>query len=163
MMSLPSLSHARVAVVADPEQSRLLMESLHRLGLAEIRAAGSLAEARAMAAQRRVDACLVVMPRAVPDEVPLSVMDAPAPGRDAGISSLLFAEVVTPYVERCARGGGYMAAVPLALPPRLLYRRVRALLQRPRRSRSRMWGVLGHGWPRLPNEVQAETGKPKLQ
>ena len=164
MMSLPSLSHARVAVVGDARQNRTLIQSLRRMGLAEVRTVASLADAVAMAAQHIVDACLVVMPRTVPDDAEIFLTETSAPGRRTGIPSLLLADVVTPYVERCARGNGYMAAVPLDLPTRLLYRRVRALFQRPRRQKARVRIIAGErGWPRMLADPEVGTDKPKLQ
>src|SRR5262249_61772414 len=83
---------------------------------------------------KNADACLVVLPRPVPDEVPPWTAETGAPGREAGIPSLLLAQVVTPYVNKSARRAGYVASVPADVSSRLLYRWMGALLQKQRRA-----------------------------
>ncbi len=81
----------------------------------------------------RVDACLVVLPRAVPDDKPDWDARTDAPGRGR-IPSLLFAEAATPYVRRAAADAGYHAVIPFAVSSRMLYRCIGALLQAGRRQ-----------------------------
>ncbi|MBX9777897.1 MAG: hypothetical protein K2Y71_26250 [Xanthobacteraceae bacterium] len=100
-----------------------------------------------------VDACLVVLPREVPDEKPGWDAWSDAPGRGR-VPSLLFADAVTPYVRRAAANAGYHAVIPADVSARILYRCIGALLQagyrpnraggKPRRSlRARTRGVAG--------------------
>src|SRR5262249_34758294 len=79
------------------------------------------------------DMCLVVLRRPIPDEVPDWTAETVAPGRKAGVPTLLMADVVTPHILRVARRSGYIATIESRLPARLLYRSLRALLQRHRR------------------------------
>ena len=76
----------------------------------------------------------MVLPRAVPDEVPPWTAETGAPGREAGIPSWLLAQVVTPYVNKSARRAGYVASVPADVSSRLLYRGMGGLLQKQRRA-----------------------------
>lgn len=99
-----------------------------RMGFASVSAVRRLDAARDLCAMGDVDACLVFLPRTVPDESLPWTAEDDAPGRD-GVPSLLLAEVVTPYIAACARKGGYSAVASLSVPPRVLYRCIRALLQ----------------------------------
>jgi hypothetical protein len=110
----------------------------------------------------------VVLPHAVPDEVPQWTAETGAPGREAGIPSLLLAQVVTPYVSRSAKRAGYVASVPADVSSRLLYRWMGALLQKQRRARDNMSERGGR--PKVPladamNALNHEAwgGKFKLQ
>ena len=75
-----------------------------------------------------------MLPRPIPDEVPRWSEESDAPGRAAGVPSLLIADVLTPHVLRSARNSGYFATIQTGVPPQMLYRSLRALLQRRRRS-----------------------------
>ena len=139
------------------------------MGLSGVRIVPSAHDARLLCESNHADACLVMLPRALPDEMPRWSADSEAPGRGAGVPSLLIAEVVTPHLARFARNFGYFAAIPASLAPRMLYRCVRAMLQRRRQSIARST------WPRgrpaslalgAFNLRPSETwngGKPKLQ
>src|SRR5215510_1127879 len=58
-----------------------------------------------------------------------AVTELDAPGRSCGVPALMVAPVVTPHLRRAARRCGYLAAVPVTISPRLLYRRLGAALQ----------------------------------
>ena len=129
-----SFSNARVVVVAGAETGRPLANTLTRMGLASVRLVANPDQARQLCTTKNADACLVVLPRPVPDELPQWTAETGAPGREAGIPSLLLAQVVTPYVSKSARRAGYVASVPADVSSRLLYRWMGALLQKQRRA-----------------------------
>jgi len=122
---------ARVVLVAGDH--RPLATLLGRMGIADVYCAGEMAAAHARCDAGDIDACLVVLPRAVPDDKPSwdARTDAPGKGR---VPALLIAEAATPYVLRAAADAGYHAVVPSALSSRMLYRYIGALLQAGRRS-----------------------------
>ncbi len=162
-----SFSNARVIVVAGSETGRPLVHTLTRMGLEGVSLVANPDQARQLCSAKRADACLVVLPHAVPDEVPQWTAETGAPGREAGIPSLLLAQVVTPYVSRSAKRAGYVASVPADVSSRLLYRWMGALLQKQRRTRDNMSEP---GRPKVPladamNALNNEAwgGKFKLQ
>lgn len=161
-----SFSNARVVVVAGGEAGRPLVHTLTRMGLAGVRLVASPDQARQLCTAKGADACLVVLPRSVPDEAPQWTAETGAPGREAGIPSLLLAQVVTPYVSKSARRAGYVASVPADVSSRLLYRWMGALLQKQRRARD---SVGDRSRPQVPlaDAMQAHSdeawGKLKLQ
>ena len=128
-----SVFDARLVVVCDRDFGSSVEHCLRRMGLSNVRSVPALDDARRLCESDHIDGCLVILPRAVPDEVPRWSVKADAPGRNVGVPSLLVADVVTPYLARSARKSGYSLAIGATLPPRLLYRHVRALLQRGRR------------------------------
>ena len=101
---------ARVVVVAGEE--RALVDMLVRMGIADLCCASEMATAQSLCDAGAVDACLVVLPRAVPDDRLDWDARIEAPGRGR-IPSLLFAEAATPYVRRAAADAGYHAVIPL--------------------------------------------------
>jgi hypothetical protein len=103
------------------------------MGFSGIKTVASPREAQSLCETNRADICLVVLPRSVPDEVPQWTADVAAPGLSTGVPSLLVADVVTPHVVKAARSSGYFGTLAAGLPPQMLYRSVRALLQRRRR------------------------------
>src|SRR5262249_51155745 len=107
-----SFSNARVVVVAGADTGRTLVSTLTRMGLGGVRLVANPDQARQLCTAKSADACLVVLPRPVPDEAPQWTAETGAPGREAGIPSLLLAQVVTPYVSKSARRAGYVASVP---------------------------------------------------
>jgi hypothetical protein len=159
---------ARVVLVA--ADRRPLLGTLARMGMSDICCVSEMKAARTLCDAGIVDACLVVLPRAVPDEKPSWDVRSDAPGRGR-VPSLLFADVTTPYIRRAAANAGYHAVIPADVSSRILYRCIGALLQaggrpegagsKPRRSlRARTRGVggiraLGGGF--------SSAGKPKLQ
>jgi hypothetical protein len=139
---------ARVVVVAGEE--RALVDMLVGMGIVELCCTSEMATAQSLCDAGAVDACLVVLPRAVPDDKPSWDASTEAPGRGR-VPSLLFAEATTPYVRRAAADAGHHAVIPLAVTSRMLYRRICALLQAGRRqdramsnkSRARTPGIGG--------------------
>ena len=117
---------ARVVVVAGEE--RALIDMLVRMGIADLCCASEMETVRSLCDAGAADACLVVLPRALPDDKLDwdARLDAPGRGR---VPSLLFAEAATPYVRRAAADAGYRAVIPLTVTSRMLYRRIGALLQ----------------------------------
>jgi hypothetical protein len=159
---------ARVVLVA--AERRPLLGTLARMGMADICCVSEMAAARALCDAGSVDACLVVLPRVVPDEKPGWDARSDAPGRGR-VPSLLFADATTPYIRRAAANAGYHAVIPADVSSRILYRCIGALLQagaqtdgagsKPRRSlRARMRGV---GGVRALGGEFCGGGKPKLQ
>ena len=122
---------ARVVVVAGEE--RALVDTLVRMGIADVCCVSEMAAAQTLCDAGGVDACLVVLPRALPDDKPDWDARTDAPGRGR-VPSLLFAEAATPYVRRAAADAGYHAVIPIAVSSRMLYRCIGALLQAGRRQ-----------------------------
>lgn len=165
-----SFSVARVVVVAGEGAGRPLVHALTRMGFAGVRLVASPDQARQLCAANSADACLVLLPRPVPDEAPPWTAETSAPGREGGIPSLLLADVVTPYVTKSARRAGYVASIPADVSSRLLYRWVGALLQKQAR-RQAGGAARKRGQPNVPlaDAMHALAhdaligGKPKLQ
>jgi hypothetical protein len=147
-----SFSIARVVVVAGDQSGGYLAHALTRMGLAGVRLVATLDEARQLCAVDSVDACLAVLPPSVPDEVPRWTPETEAPGRRAGVPSLLLAEALTPYVTKSARSSRYVAAIPAKVPPRLLYRWIGALLQKQAQRQARTAAAAAaNGRPEVPS------------
>lgn len=117
---------ARIVLVAD--EGRAWVESLSRIGIADVCCVSEMIAAQRLCNAGAIDACLVVLPRTVPDDKPGWDAGTDAPGRGL-VPSLLFAEAATPYVRRCAADAGYHAVVPITVSFRMLYRCIGALLQ----------------------------------
>src|SRR5215468_9208274 len=130
-----SFSIARVVIVASEQAGRSAANALMRMGLGGVSLVANLDLARQLCAAGSADACLVVLPLPIPDELPQWTAESEAPGREAGIPSLLLADMVTPYVTKSARNAGYLAAISAQLPQRLLYRWIGALLQKRQQAR----------------------------
>ena len=158
---------ARVIVVAGRDSGRALVQSLSRMGLSDVQTVASPQEAQSLCESYRADGCLVMLPPAIPDEVPRWSEESDAPGRAAGVPSLLIADVLTPHLLRSARNSGYFATIRTGVPPRMLYRSLRALLQRRRQSNP---GAQSEGRPGSAavgaanvRSSEAWSGKLKLQ
>jgi hypothetical protein len=117
---------ARFVLVAGDDSA--LAATLNRIGVAEVCCVSEMMKARALCDAGGIAACLVVLPRALPDDKPGWDARTNAPGRGS-VPSLLFAEAATPYVRRSAADAGYHAVVPIAVSSRMLYRCIGALLQ----------------------------------
>lgn len=153
------LSRVRAIVVAVDQSGDALIHMLRRMGLT-VTPASCLQHARRLCASLDRDLCIVVVPLATPDEVPPLDLEAAAPGRAAGIPSVIFAAATTAYLETTARRSGYATVLPLGLPPRRLHRCLRALLQR----MSRAERDAGYVSAVLPQRGDAfDLGKPRLQ
>jgi CheY-like chemotaxis protein len=125
---MKSIKSSRIVVVADSDQGRVLAARLRRMEVAEVTAVAGLEEARRLCQSGSTDVCLVALGNPVPDCVPAP--EGEAPGRACGIPALMVAPVVTPHVRRTARRCGYLAVISATMPPRMLYRRLGAALQR---------------------------------
>ena len=164
-----TFSTARVVIVADKGCGDALTDAMARMGVASVQRVHSLDAARELCAAGNVDACLVLLPRAVPDESPSWTANSQAPGRGR-LPALLLAEAVTHHVTNSARFAGYAAVAPLGLPPRMLYRCIGALLQI---ARGKAGGAVdGHKRPPPPRTIRGigpgrgeapGTRKPRLQ
>jgi DNA-binding response OmpR family regulator len=130
---MKSIRASRIVVVTDSDQGRILATRLRRMDIAKVTAVIGLEEARRLCQSGGADACLVAIDTPVPDGVPVTESDAP--GRCCGVPALIVAAVVTPHLRETARRCGYLAAVSTAIPPRMLYRRLGAALQRRRSAR----------------------------
>ncbi len=124
---MKSIRRSHIVVVAGGNHGRDLMARLRRMDVAQVTAVTDLEEARRLCRVGNADACLVAIDLAVPDDTLTAEGDAP--GRFGGIPALIVAPVVTPHLRRMARRCGYRAAVAATIPPRLLYRRIGAVLQ----------------------------------
>ena len=168
-----SFARACVVVVASESSSCSLIQSLRRMGVATVLGVPGLEQARRLCHSGRVDACLVVLPRPVPDELPPLRLETGAPGRGTNIPSLLLADAITPYLLKTAGRAGYLAAIPAAIAPRRLYRCLGGLLQQSRRLACRSGGSAAEleeladpasaGAPRTLAFVSTDPGKLKLQ
>jgi len=152
---------ARVLVVAGNDRLALL-GTFDRMGIANVCCVSEMAAARELCDAGSVDACFVVLPRAVPDEAPAwdAATDAPGRGR---VPSLLMAEATTPYVRRNAADAGYRAVIPFSVSFRMLYRCVGALLQGGKGGQKLHARVRSLGGVRAFGEDVLSSGKPKLQ
>jgi hypothetical protein len=124
---------ARFVVLAEEGCDDALTAALARMGIADVQRVCRVEDARRLCAAGEVDACLVVLPSARPDEIPPWTAACEAPGQGQ-VPTLLLAEVVTPHIKSCVRAYGYAAAVPIGLSPRMLYRCLGALLQSARQG-----------------------------
>lgn len=144
-----SFSTARVVIVAGGNAGHPLVHTLTRMGVSRVRLVANPDQARQLCASRGADACLVVLPRSIPDEAQQWTAETDAPGREAGVPSLLLAQVVTPYVTKSARRAGYVGSVPADVSSRRLYRWMGAMLQKQAQRRAR--GVAGErARPKVP-------------
>lgn len=166
-------ARARVVVVAGEMSGRAIAHCLRRMGLATVLDVPGLEQARRLCESGRVDACLVVLPRPVPDELPPLRLETGAPGRGTNIPSLLIADAITPHLLKTAGRAGYIAAIPAGIAQRRFYRCIGALLQQSRRSACRSGGStaeideladsLRGGAPRTLAFASSDPGKLKLQ
>jgi hypothetical protein len=127
------IQRARILLIADPAYGHSLLYRLRLLKSFEVNRVDGIEEARRLCEAGAADACLVVVRNSAPDDFWLSQVEASAPGRDCGVTSLLVADVVDPYVMDVARRSGYVGAVPITKTARQLYRSIGAMLQQARR------------------------------
>ena len=157
---MKSIRVSRIVVVGDSDHGHVLAARLRRMEVATVIAVSGLEEARQLCQSGCADACLVAIDGAIPDGVPVTEGDAP--GRFCGVPALMVAPIITPHLRRTARQHGYLAALSTTIPPRMLYRRIGAALQRRRRP-ARM-NPRQVSWPTVPFSVPetAAFGKPTL-
>ncbi len=124
-----------IVVVADPYSygGERLVARLRRMAIAQVTTVSRIEEARHLCGAGGVDVCLVVIGDTAPDAVPETLEDAP--GRPFGTPTLIVAAVVAPYLRKTARLRGYAAVLPAKIAPRMLYRRISAVLQGRHRRR----------------------------
>jgi AmiR/NasT family two-component response regulator len=144
MMKL--IQRAHVLVVATGYRRMMLAAHLCRMQIARASFVDALDEAREVCLAGGPDLCLVAFDDRAVDAAPAGDIDAP--GQDRGFPALMLVGTVTPYMRRLARECGYSAAVPAAITPRMLYRRMSAALQQRQAQQT---------WPRLPSAVSAGT------
>jgi hypothetical protein len=125
-----------IVVVADPCSygGERLAVRLRRMAIGQFTTVNRIEEAGHLCRAGGVDACLVVIGDAAPDALPETLEDAP--GRPFGAPTLIVAPVVTPYLRKTARLRGYAAVLPAKIAPRMLYRRISAVLQGRHRRRA---------------------------
>ena len=130
---MKSIRCSHIVVVADSDQGLMLAARLRRMEVAQVTSVARIEEARQVCEAGGADACIVAFDDTVPDALPLAESDAP--GRRCGVPSLMLVPKITPYFRAMARRGGYLAAVPATIAPRMLYRRIGGALQRRRAAR----------------------------
>jgi hypothetical protein len=106
---------------------------LRRMAIGRVTVVTRIEEAGHLCRAGGVDACLLVMGDTVPDAVSEALLEAP--GQSVGVPTLIVAPVVTPHLRKTARLCGYRAVLPARIAPRMLYRRISAVLQGRRRRR----------------------------
>jgi hypothetical protein len=127
---MKSIRRANIVVVAGSDHGLMLAARLRRMEVARVTAVAGIEEARHICLAGETDACVVALDDFIPDAVPMAETDAP--GRGSGVPSLVVVHIVTPYLSKVARRCGYLAVVSASIPPRMLYRRLGAALQRRR-------------------------------
>jgi hypothetical protein len=158
---MKSIQRAHIVVVAGSDQALVFAAQLRRMEVARITAVAALEQARGLCQAGDADACIVAIDEFVPDAAPMPETDSP--GRRCGVPSLMVVPTVTPHLRKAGRRCGYLATVPATIPPRMLYRRIGAALQRRRaasRRRRRMPPVVAI--PGLSASIFGEYGKPTI-
>jgi hypothetical protein len=131
---MKSLRRSHVIVV----DGQILAARLRRMAIGRVTMAAGIEEARRLCCASHVDACLVVIGDAVPDAASQVLVEAP--GQLFGIPTVIVAPAVTPYLRKAARLSGYAGVLPAKIAPRMLYRRIGAVLQGRRRRRASVSG-----------------------
>src|SRR5689334_11200767 len=111
-----------------------LAARLRRMATGQVTIIAGIEEAGRLCRAGGVDACLVVIGDVGPDLTPPAIADAP--GQPFGTPTLIVAPVVTPYLRTTARQRGYGTVLPAKIAPRMLYRRICAVLQGRSRRRA---------------------------
>ena len=130
---MKAIRRARIIIVAGGDEGLLLAKRLLRMEASQVIAVPHNGAARSICRSSGADLCVVVPNVAIFDRIPLTIEDAP--GRDSGIPSLLIAGVVTPYLRKQSRRGGYRGVVTASVPARMLYRAISGALQQRRVTR----------------------------
>ena len=126
------LPNARIVVLdSDARRRALICAELVELGLTQVLPAGSVKEARRLAAVRPLD-LVVVDPRALDPDLRSKVF--PTPFHEDGTPAILLAADTSVATLETAAAAGYRAVAGLPVVPRLLYRRIGSILQKARRS-----------------------------
>jgi len=133
---MKSMRRSHIIVVHDNSSSHggaRLAARLQRMAIGRVTTTAGMEDARDLCRAGGVDVCLVANGDAAPDAVPETLADAP--GRLFGVPTLIVRPVVTPHLRAAARRRGYAAVLPAKIAPRMLYRRIGAVLQARRRRR----------------------------
>jgi hypothetical protein len=125
---------ARLVLVGEEQHAKIVMAMIGRTPL-QLTTVACRERARQLCANGQVDACIVVVRRFLVDDRQRISVDVEAPGRPFGIPCLLLVDSFTAETKIAARRTGYAAAASLHIAPRLLYRRICAILQKSPRSR----------------------------
>jgi hypothetical protein len=134
---MKSMRRSHIVVVHDEPSSNggeRLAARLRRMATGRVTIIAGIEEAGRLCRAGGVDACLVVIGDAGPDLVPPPLADAP--GWPVGTPTLIVAPVVTPNLRKTARLRGYGTVLPAKIEPRMLYRRIGAVLQGRSRRRA---------------------------
>ena len=124
------LPNARIVVLdGDARRRTLICGELVELGLTQVVPAGSVKEARRLAAVRPLD-LFVIDPRALDTSSPAKVF--PNPFHSDGTPAILLATDTSAAMLEAAAAAGYRAVIRLPVAPRLLYRRIGSILQKAR-------------------------------
>jgi DNA-binding NtrC family response regulator len=126
------LPNARIVVLdGDPHRRALACAELAELGLTRVVPAGTVKEARQLAAKEQFDLC-VVDPRALGPDSRTKVF--PNPFHDGATPAILLTDDTSVATLRGAAAAGYRAVIGLPVVPRLLYRHIGSILQKARRT-----------------------------
>ena len=157
---MKSIQRAHIVVVTGSDQGLVFAARLRRMEVARVTAVAAPEQARGLCQAGEVDACIVTFDDFVPDAAPMPESDAP--GRRLGVPSLMVVRTVTPHLRKAGRRCGYLATVPASIPPRMLYRRIGAALQKRRAvsRRRRMPPVIAIAG--LPASILSEYSKPTI-
>ncbi len=127
---MKSIRRSHIVVVHDEPSNNggeQLAARLRRMPTGQVTIIAGIEEAGRLCRAGGIDACLVVIGEVGPDLMPPALRDAP----DGlfGTPTLIVAPVVTPYLRKTARLRGYGTVLPAKIAPRMLYRRLGAVLQ----------------------------------
>jgi two-component system, OmpR family, response regulator len=126
------LPNARIVVLdGDARRRGLICAELAELGLTQVLPAGSVKEARQLAAARPLDLC-IVDPRALDHDSRSKVF--PNPFQAGDTPAILLAADTSAATLEASAAAGYRAVIGLPVAPRLLYRRIGSILQKARRT-----------------------------
>lgn len=138
---------ARLVLVGEEQHAKIIMAMIGRTPLHLITVA-CRERARHLCANGQVDACIVVVRRFQVDDRKRLPIEFEAPGLQYGIPCLLLVDAFSTETKQDSRRAGYAAAASLHIAPRLLYRRICAMLQKSPRSPKTQFilgSVYGHG------------------
>jgi hypothetical protein len=137
MAGVNQIRAARVVVLRlDGVDAAMAAERLQGLGMVHAVGLSSPAELSVHIEGGKVDVVVVAAaprPSVLTDVAPVGLLPPPAAAVSAGIPCLLLAESMSRTLKRSAMACGYAAVMGADSAPRLIYRRVGALMQRVRR------------------------------
>jgi len=159
---MPAQRKARLVLIGDEQHAKIITGMIGRTPL-QLTIVRCREEAKHLCANGQVDACIVAMRRFNIDDRQRVSIDMEAPGLPFGIPCLLLVEAFTSETKSAARRAGYAAAASLHIAPRLLYRRICALLQKSPRSRKTQF-ILGRMYTqgRVTSALQPRSDDPRI-